>query len=99
MYVSSEQDISVTGSQVSVKTPIILAAGWNFISFLMDKEVTVEGALDYMLPDLVIIKNDDGEFFIPNSVNTIGTMRPGEGYYLYMNSPDTLKYEYFYLIK
>jgi len=99
VYVSSEQDISVTGSQVSVETPIILDAGWNFISFLMDKEVTVEGALDYMLPDLVIIKNDDGEFFIPNSVNTIGTMRPGEGYYLYMNSPDTLKYEYFYLIK
>ncbi len=99
VYVLSEQDISITGSQVSVTTPIILNAGWNFISYLMDREVTVEGALDYMLPDLVIIKNDDGKFFIPNSVNTLGTMQPGEGYYLYMNSPDTLKYEYFYLIK
>ncbi|MFO7890010.1 MAG: hypothetical protein R6V04_06690 [bacterium] len=99
VYTSAQEEFSITGEQVSVTTPIILDAGWNFISYLMDREVTVEGALDYMLPDLVIIKNDDGEFFIPNSVNTLGTMRPGEGYYLYMNAPDTLKYEYFYLIK
>ncbi len=92
MYVSVEDEISINGDQVEITTPIILTTGWNFISFLPDIYGGVEDALDSILPNLVIVKNDDGEFYIPNFVNSLGNMEPGEGYLLYMSSADTLIY-------
>ena len=92
VYLNSSGQLSVTGQAVSANTPIPLTSGWNFISYLPASSIAVETALSSILSNLAIIKNDDGNFYIPSVVNTLNTMSPGEGYKLYLNSIDTLSY-------
>ncbi len=92
VYVSAEDNLSVPGEQVQMTTPLILKTGWNLVSYLPQQEGNVSGVLNSILPNLVIIKNDEGEFYIPNSVNTLGNLEPNEGYLLYMSQADTLIY-------
>ena len=54
--------------------------------------MSAETALASVLTQLAIIKNDAGKFFIPNVINSLGNMTPGEGYKLYLNADATLIY-------
>ncbi len=92
VYFNSQEQLSLTGQSVSANTSIPLISGWNFISYLPNASIAVETALNSILPNLAIIKNDDGNFFVPNVVNNLNNMSPGEGYKLYLNSIDTLIY-------
>jgi len=92
IYVSSADQVSVTGQQVSVTTPMNLTSGWNFVSYLPTTAKSVETALASIISQLAIVKNDEGKFYIPNVVNSLGNMAPGEGYKLYLNANATLTY-------
>jgi hypothetical protein len=52
----------------------------------------VETALASVSTHLAIAKDDEGDFYIPNTVNSMGNMAAGEGYKLYLNSSATLVY-------
>ena len=92
VYVNAPAQFSVTGKPVEATTPIALKAGWNFVSYLPSAALPVETALASVLSQLAIAKNDDGKFFIPNVINSLGNMTPGEGYKLYLNADATLTY-------
>jgi len=92
VYLNAVDQISLTGKPVPSTTPIPLKSGWNFISYLPCAPIAVETALSPILSELVIVKNDDGEFYIPNVINSLGDMEPGEGYKLYMSSDVNLVY-------
>ncbi len=92
IYLKAPDQVSVTGVPVEATTPIIMKAGWNFISYLPTVTIPVETALASILSNLDIIKNDKGDFFIPNLLNNLGNMTPGEGYKLYLKSDATLIY-------
>jgi len=91
-YVSAPDQVRVTGNPVLATTPINLITGWQFISYLPSTPIPAETALASILSELVVVKNDDGGFFIPNVVNTLGNMAAGEGYKVYVNSNTTLTY-------
>lgn len=43
--------------------------------------------------NLLIMKNGAGKLYVPSySINTIGNMKMGEGYQIYVSATDTLKY-------
>jgi len=92
IYVSAPDQVSVTGKPVTATTPIALKSGWNFVSYLPSQAMSAETALASVLTQLAIIKNDAGKFFIPNVINSMGNMTPGEGYKLYLNADATLTY-------
>ncbi|MFQ5674350.1 MAG: T9SS type A sorting domain-containing protein [bacterium] len=92
IYVNAPDQISVTGKPVTATTPISLQAGWNFVSYLPSAAQAAETALASIAADLAIAKNDEGKFFIPNVINSLGNMTPGEGYKLYLNADATLTY-------
>ena len=92
IYLDSGQPFSVTGQTVPSDTAIVLAQGWNFVSYLPNQAQDAERALQTVLANLAIIKNDEGHFFIPQVIQNLCSLTPGKGYKLYLNAPDTLIY-------
>ncbi|HPG41941.1 MAG TPA: T9SS type A sorting domain-containing protein [bacterium] len=87
----SAQQLSFAGECVAANTPITLAAGWNWVSFLPNDPMNAEIALAGIDAQLGIAKGRNG-FYIPGKMNSIGDMAPGAGYKLYMNQAATLIY-------
>ncbi len=92
IYVSAYNEVGMSGPPVLPTTPINLNAGWEFVSYLPAASQSAETAVASILSQLAIIKNDAGNFFIPNVINSLGNMNPGEGYKLFLNSAATLLY-------
>jgi hypothetical protein len=92
LYVTANDSVSVTGNRVAATTPIALAAGWNFVSYLPDYYADIDTPLASILSKVAMVKQDDGKFFIPGVINSIGSMKMGEGYKLYVNNACTLIY-------
>ncbi len=92
IYLNAPDQLSVTGTPVSAATPIPLSTGWNFVSYLPASAMDAASALASVLSELAIAKDGAGDFFVPNVINFMGNMSPGEGYKLYTNSNATLIY-------
>ncbi|MFQ5638288.1 MAG: hypothetical protein ACE5IR_09890 [bacterium] len=92
VYFDGAEQLEFTGSWVPSFTPIDLSAGWNFISYLAASDLDAETALQTILPDLNIVKDDAGHFFIPGVINTLGKMKLQKGYKVYMKKSATLVY-------
>ncbi|MCB2198121.1 T9SS type A sorting domain-containing protein [bacterium] len=56
---------------------------WNWLGYPFGHMESVEGMMFGMDEHLVIIMNDEGQFYIPNVINTLGVMRPGDGYMVF----------------
>jgi FlgD Ig-like domain len=94
IYLNAPDSLKFTGEEVLPNTPIPLQEFWNFISFFPAAPINAEAALAGVAQQLVLAKNDAGEVYIPNLINTLGSMRPGRGYKLYMNAAATLVYPF-----
>lgn len=92
VYLTAPDQVEMSGPPIAPTTPISLNAGWSFISYLPAVSLSAETAASSILSQLAIVKNDAGNFFIPNVINSLGNMQPGEGYKLYLNSTATLIY-------
>lgn len=94
VYLAANDSVTTSGEEVAPYTPISLGAGWNFVSYLPGANIPAAQALKTVLDKLEIAKNDAGQFLIPTAgaLNTIGDLKPGAGYKLYLNAPATLVY-------
>ena len=96
LYMSQADTLTVTGVEViPSETPIQLSAGWNMISYLRKSEISAELAFASITDNnnLLIAKTLDGKVFIPiYNINTIGNLKPGVGYRVYLTTSDTLVY-------
>ncbi|MGH7492530.1 MAG: FlgD immunoglobulin-like domain containing protein [bacterium] len=94
IYLAAPDSVSTSGEEIPPFTPIPLLSGWNFVSYLPATNIPAELALKTIFDHLVIAKNDAGQYFIPSvgDLNTIGNLKPGAGYKLYLNAADTLVY-------
>jgi hypothetical protein len=74
-------------------TPVTLAATWNLIAYLRATPMPIGTVLAGLGNTVVIAKNGLGQMYVPAyGINQIGNMHPGEGYYLNVNTADTLLY-------
>ena len=63
------------------------------ISYLLPAAGSTVNACANIASHITILKNTEGKVYWPAfGINNITAMQPGEGYYLYMNAADTLKY-------
>jgi choice-of-anchor B domain-containing protein len=79
--------LTLTGTEANCSTNISLNTGWNFIGYLNPNSYNVEDTFSPILEELIIIKDSNGNVYWPlYSINTIGTLYPGEGYQIKVSS-------------
>jgi hypothetical protein len=94
VYLDSIDTIRALGIPIEVtSTPIFLTSGWNMIAYLPNSNIPITVALSGITPQITIVKNNSGQIYWPDfSINTIGDMKPGEGYKISMKAPSVLTY-------
>ncbi len=94
VYMQSPMTLAVTGAQLAPEsTPISLALGWNMTAYLRTGAMPIQNALAGIVSNLTIAKNGAGQVYWPAySINTIGSMQPGQGYQMYMTQATNLTY-------
>lgn len=90
----SPSTLVINGIQLQPETEdISLAQGWNLAAYLRDSPISIVTALSGIVSNLTIAKNGAGQVYWPAySINTIGSMQPGEGYQMYLTQATTLTY-------
>lgn len=84
--------LELCGDRVACDTPCPLDQGWNCIAYFPDCPLEPEYALASIWNNLDILKNDQGEFCIPDVGCWIDCMEYNEGYKIHLSSADVLTY-------
>jgi hypothetical protein len=83
------------GAPVGPFTEIPLSTGFNIAGYLHSFSMDALMALENILDNMHFCRNSEGKSIIKFGgvwINLIGTFKPGEGYLIKMNEPDTLIY-------
>lgn len=84
--------ISLLSAQTRFTRRLNLNSGWSWISFnVMPDNLDVAQLMDGVA-NLAIMVNGDGGFFIPGQINGIGALDVLQGYKVYLNAPDSVKF-------
>ncbi len=90
-----QDEFSISGEVIDPQTPISLAVGYQFVSYLPENPMNALDAFTDVLENLEFVRNSAG-FMLrkigPTWVNSIGDLIPGEGYLVKMINPDDLIY-------
>ena len=90
---NSDIDLVVEGRKVKPEnTPIPIQTGWQFIAYLPDTPRDAVEALQSITPVIELVKDVDGEVYIPGFFNGIGELKPTQGYQLRATGPGSLLY-------
>ena len=93
VYAESAVNLTLTGTRLDESTPISLEEGWNLVPFLSRTTVPVEEAVASVNGALVLIKDSEGQVYFPlYGIDTLGSLKPGEGYLVYLNEAAVLVY-------
>jgi hypothetical protein len=94
IFMDKEDTLTIYGMPVLPEnTYIHLSKGWNLTGYLLEHPVQVEEAFKNILPQLQLVTNNSGEIYWPEyGVNSIGSLKPGEGYRIFVESPATFLY-------
>jgi hypothetical protein len=101
VFTDSLDTMHVLGALIEIsETPISLLAGWNMIAYLPQSDMPIATALSGITSQMTIAKNNSGQVYWPDySINTIGNMKAGEGYKVYMKAAAVLTYPSYGLSK
>jgi cytochrome c553 len=95
VYMTTSQSMSVSGYGVDPTTSFMLEEGWNLIPYYPDTGMTPEDAFASISSELVMVKNQAGETYVPDPqdpIDDIGQLQPGEAYKVYVSSPVSFSY-------
>lgn len=69
------------------KEKIKLSPGWNIFRYPSTDSINLTLALDHIVNDIIILKDNSGKVFIPEwGFNGIGDLTPGKGYQIKMKN-------------
>ncbi|MBZ0265828.1 T9SS type A sorting domain-containing protein [bacterium] len=69
---------------------------WNWIGYPFDERYAIDQVLDGIRDEVVIVMTDHGAVWIPEEdLNTIGSMTPTQGYYVFAEEDLEFQYEPF----
>lgn len=72
---------------------LFLGPGWNIIAYLRDNEIPIEIALQSILNNILLVKDENGNIYAPDfGINDIINLQPMKGYQIYMKSNAILTY-------
>ncbi|MBI9039642.1 MAG: T9SS type A sorting domain-containing protein [Bacteroidales bacterium] len=93
---SAVGEFTISGTSISATTPISLLAGFQFVSYLPETEISATDAFATIIgDDLLYVRNSTGAMLRkigPNWVNGIGNCIPTEGYLIKMAANAELVY-------
>jgi hypothetical protein len=95
VYVSDDGEMTLTGSALNVTRAIFLNEGWNLLPFYPRSAMDVETALASIESKIVMVKDQQGNSYIPSSsdtINEIGTLQPGRAYKIFLNEATSFSY-------
>ncbi|MDP2883909.1 MAG: T9SS type A sorting domain-containing protein [Ignavibacteria bacterium] len=94
LYMQSADTLTINGDEITPQqVPLIMSQGWSLVSYLRNSPMRSDSAVTTLGGSLVIAKNGAGQVYWPAlSINTIGNMKPGQGYQMYLSSGSTLTY-------
>ncbi|MBZ0265533.1 T9SS type A sorting domain-containing protein, partial [bacterium] len=93
VFATADETWTVEGPYLDTMMEYTLSPNqWNWISYPFNVPLNVETALESIADDIVILQADDGRFWIPNFVNTVDDMIPGEGYMVFLEDGVTFQY-------
>jgi hypothetical protein len=94
IYMNAADTLTVTGSLIAPETtPIPLVNGANLVAYLRYTPMQVDSALTSIASSLIIVKNNAGQVYWPSQgINSIGSMKPGQGYQVQVAGASTLTY-------
>jgi hypothetical protein len=94
VYAETATTLDVSGSEVPPSATVIeLDEGWNVIPYLPTETRAVEKALMSIEGSLVVVEDEGGRQYDPAaSSSPLDSLRPGQGYKVYVNRADTLRY-------
>jgi hypothetical protein len=93
VYMNEPADLEVAGNPIADNATISLEQGWNTLAFMMQEETDITVALAGIANDLLIVRDGNGKIYFPFlNLNQIITLKPGEGYLIYMKNPAVLDY-------
>jgi hypothetical protein len=94
VYMNYADRLTLTGSEILPDTAdISLTTGWVMVAYLRNTEMDAPTALATINDNLLIAKDVSGKFYLPSTgTNTIGNLKMGQGYKLYLRSSDVLTY-------
>jgi len=92
---STDQNLIIEGeSIIPSQYPINLLQGWNLIGYLKTESEELIIALNEVLNEIYIVKDEQGMAYLPEwNFNAIGELHPGKGYQVKMNSTQSFTYE------
>jgi len=87
-------NLNISGTEIIPQNySLYLSQGWNLIPYLRNSAMSIETALAPIVQNIIIVKNSNGKMYNPAfSINTIGNMQPGEGYFIYLSNNCVLTY-------
>jgi hypothetical protein len=92
-YMKAADTLEIFGYYMDGDVEINLSQGWNMISYLKKEEQSLTDAVATLGTDVFLIKDGSGKIYLPDyGINQIGTLKPGEGYLIYMKASGTLIY-------
>jgi hypothetical protein len=95
VYMTNSQSMSVNGYGVDPTTNFMLEEGWNLIPYYPETGMTPEDAFASISSELVMVKNQAGETYVPDPqdpIDDIGQLQPGQAYKVYVSSPVSFSY-------
>jgi hypothetical protein len=97
--VNVDEDLELTweGEQIAPDADIPVFAGWNLVAYFPTYQLRVDSpnfyAVETILDDMIIIKNNQGQFAIPGfNFSNMEPFRPGQGYQVKMDDDAFLNY-------
>jgi hypothetical protein len=94
IYMEAADTLTITGNAVAAEsTPISLIDGVNIVAYLRYTPMRADSAFTSIASSLTIVKNNTGEVYWPSyGINSIGSLRPGQGYQVQVTGASTLTY-------
>ncbi|RME42787.1 MAG: hypothetical protein D6791_16935 [Chloroflexi bacterium] len=89
--------LTTYGWKMAADTPLYLCPGWNLIPYLPDQPAAIRSALagiEGLYGAVLGYENGALSFYpnLPDTINTLLFMKPGYGYWIWMDQPATLFY-------
>jgi len=94
VYVESAVTLNVSGTAVSAgSTPVVLEEGGNLVPYFASIPLASEAAFRSIKSSLARVESKSGEIYDPDaSTVELDSLRPSQGYKVYTERRDTLKY-------
>ena len=94
VYLRQPGVLALSGTPIQpAQLPLPLGQGWNMVAYTPTTPLPPAAALASIQAHILLVKNGAGQVYWPElGINTIGQMRPGQGYQIYLTAPATLTY-------